>query len=223
MGVSGRFQSEGWAAAPSTQKTPGRSPVKPPFTRFTHAGLSALAYPPSLRGSGSRWSARPSEPVHTHLPPPLLTFRGCPPFSLFGFLRQNKNCAEGFVSTVRKFLNAGREVTIHCTPATFTRLATSTRSTTTEGDSVMHTCLGEARGLAQEAGSWPLSTFPLFPALGKPTCSSSPDKSHPLGYHSHPQSISSSPSSSRDGSSATSSRKSSMVPPPQWGRLTETT
>lgn len=165
MGISGPFQSEGQIVAPSTQKTSGRSPVKPPFTHFTHAGLSALAYPPSLRGSGRRWSASrpacPSEPVHTHLPPPLLTFRGCPPFSLFGFLRQNKNCAEGFVSTVRKSLNAGREVTIHCTPATFTGLATSTRSTTAEGDSVMHTCVGEARGLAQEAGSFPLSTFPL--------------------------------------------------------------
>ena len=157
MGVSGPFQSEGWTAAPSTQKTSGRSPVKPPFTHFTHAGLSALAYPPSLRGSGSRWSARPSEPVHTHPPPLLPTFRGCSPFALFGFLRQNKNCAEGFVSTVRKSLNAGREVTIHCTPATFTRLATSTRSTTAEGDNVMHTCVGEATG----AGGWVLVSLHL--------------------------------------------------------------
>lgn len=139
----------------------------------------------------------PRSPVHTHLPPELLTFSGCPPFSLFGFLPQNKNCTEGFVSTVRKSLNAGSEVTFHCTHATFTRLATSICSTTGEGDSLMHTCIGEARGLAQEGGSLPLSTVPLFSALGKPTCSSSPDKSHPLGYHSHPHSISSSSSQRR--------------------------
>ena len=134
--------------------------------------------------------ARPSEPCPHPPSSELLTFRGCS-FSLFGFLRQNQNCAEGFVSTVRTSLNAAREVTIHCTHATFTGLATSTRSTTGEGDSLMHTCVGEARALAQEGGSLPLSTVPLFSALGKPTCSSSPDKSHPLRYHSHPHSISS--------------------------------
>lgn len=179
-----RLQGEALSNRPSFTPVCQQSPTRPlPSEEVAADGAPA-------------GPARPSEPCPHPPPSALLTFRGCPPFSLFGFLRQNKNCAEGFVSTVRTSLNAAREVTIHCTHATFTRLATSTHSTTGEGDSLMHTCLGEARALAQEGGSLPLSTVPLFSALGKPTCSSFPDKSHPLGYHSHPHSISS-PSSQR--------------------------
>lgn len=141
--------------------------------------------------------ARPSEPC-PHPPSSCAADlqRVSSLFSLW-FPSSKQELHRGLCFNCETSLNAGSEVTVHCTHGTFTRLATSICSTTGEGDSLMHTCIGEAGGLAQEGGSLPLSTVPLFSALGKPTCSSSPDKSHPLGYHSHPHSISSSSSQRR--------------------------
>lgn len=101
------FRSEGWIVAPSTQTTSRRSPVRNALHSRRPVSTPLPALPSEWPPMERQLADPPSGALSTPPSSCAADLQRVSSFSLFGFLPQNKNCTEGFVSNCETSLNAG--------------------------------------------------------------------------------------------------------------------